>query len=146
MQGVYYYRNHRLIKYGGWEGLFEKQVTNTQSWGKSRLTSPARFIVTLGSIQTRPVSTFRVILPCDCNESPMKNGSGGKSRGEKKTFTSAAQHRYDNEGKKANSAGNKKRRQNPQPPHLTLVSETADLQSMLLLLQQKKRRRSQSRS
>ena len=40
MQGVYYYRNHRLIKYGGWEGLFGETKTNMENLGKIEINVP----------------------------------------------------------------------------------------------------------
>ena len=110
MQGVYYYRNHRLIKYGGWEGLFGETSDEHGKLGKIEINVPGPLYRHFGLDPNKTgfdlPGDFAMRLQRVANE---KRQWGQIARGEKKTFTGAAQHRYDNEGKKANSAGNKKR-------------------------------------
>ena len=108
MQGIYYYRNQRLIKYGGWEGLLGETNDEHGKLGKIEVNVPASLHRHFGLDPNKTAfdlpGDFAMRLRQLADE---KCQWGQIANGDSKSFMAAAKHRYDNEGKKA-KAGSKK--------------------------------------
>lgn len=124
MQGIYYYRNQRLIKYGGWEGLFGETNDEHGKLGKIEVNVPASLHRHFGLDPNKTAfdlpGDFAMRLRQLADE---KYLWGQIANGERKSFTGAAKHRYKFEGEGKNAkAASKKERANTPPNTATRAS------------------------
>jgi len=102
MQGLYLYRNDRLIDYGGWQRLLGDTNDEHDKCGKILVDIPSEYYEEFG---LNPTKT-EVNLPAEFMRK-LSNKIGEKIRwgqinsGKEIGFRKAIRHRYDNEGKKA---------------------------------------------
>jgi hypothetical protein len=100
MQGLYIYRNNRLIDYGGWHGLFSTRDEHSKL-AKIEVHLPPSANKYFGLNPTKTdlhlPSEFMRLLHKE-NEGKRKWGDIGSSK--KMPFSIAADHRYRNDGKK----------------------------------------------
>jgi hypothetical protein len=127
MQGIYYYRNDRLIKYGGWEGLFGEANDEHDKLAKIEIQVPGNLHRHFGLDPNK--TSFE--LPGDFAsrlgvDARAKRQWGQIEKGAKKPFLDAAAYRYRNEGKKAATkkpkppvGGDKKVGKDTNPPPTT---------------------------
>lgn len=110
MQGLYLYRNRRLIQYGGWQGLFGEALEEHHKLGAIHIDIPAKHGNWFGLNPTKtnmelPME-FRELLREKCEE---LRSWGQIQKGKQKSFGQAFDYRYRNEGKKSPSTRPKPR-------------------------------------
>ena len=114
MQGLYIYRNDRLIDYGGWKGLNEKTtIDEHQKLGRIAIHIPADYTSWFNLSPTK----IDVKLPNDFLERIKPEYLEERrwqdiKRGKKISFPAANTFRYDNEGKRADKRATKGKRTN----------------------------------
>jgi len=109
MQGLYIYRNERLIQYGGWNGLYGDTNEEHNKLGKILIDIPPGSESVFGLSPTKtdiqvPMEFLRKLrsyLDKPKQWGQIKNGA-------KIDFLTAFDHRYRNEGKKARKPANTK--------------------------------------
>jgi hypothetical protein len=115
MQGLYIYRNDRLIQYGGWQGIFGGNGNRNDphaTYGKIFVDIPADHIKTFGLNPTKtevklPKEFLRRLL----EDSNKQRKWGPIENGKKMTFFEAFDKRYRNDGnafKKRQEKGGKR--------------------------------------
>ena len=87
MQGVYYYRNQRLIKYGGWEGLFGETNDEHGKLGKIEIDVPGPLYRHFGLDPNKTGFDLPGDFAMRLQRMLMKIDSGGKSRKAKKSLS-----------------------------------------------------------
>ena len=111
MQGLYLYRNDRLIEYGSWHGLFGLTNDEHDKCAKILIDIPPQHSSWFGMNPTKtdmslPGEFMRILS----DESGINRRWGAIKNGKEMPFLTAATYRYDNEGKKA------KKKAPPPPP------------------------------
>jgi|APSaa5957512535_1039671.scaffolds.fasta_scaffold46753_1 hypothetical protein len=112
MQGLYIYRNNRLIDYGGWKGLNEKFTLEEHTKvGRIAIHIPADYTSSFNLSPTKidvklPNDFLERIKPEYLKERRWQDIKGGKEI----SFPRACKFRYDNEGKKADKRAAKRSR------------------------------------
>ena len=101
MQGLYLYRNSRLIQYGGWHNMYGDTTEEHNKLGKILIDLPPEYSKQFGLNPTKS----EIKLPLDFLEkvraiADEERGWGDIKRGKKLTFSQAFDYRYRNEGKK----------------------------------------------
>jgi hypothetical protein len=115
MQGLYLYRNHRLIEYGGWHNLLGDVNEEHDKCGLILIEIPPKYSEEFG---LNPTKT-EVQLPDEFMEK-LNSKVGEKTRwgtiksGKEITYREAIDYRYRNEGKKAINRDKKKALQKKQ--------------------------------
>ena len=110
MQGLYLYRNDRLIQYGGWNGMYGHTQEEHNKLGKVTIHIPPKYEKEFGLSPTKT----DIQLPLDFirqlrSKLDEKRQWGQIKGGVKMTFSTAFDHRYRNEGKvKSKKVGSKK--------------------------------------
>lgn len=103
MQGLYIYRNDRLIQYGGWQRMIggsSETIDPHHTLGKIFVDIPADHIKLFGLNPTKTgVSLPQEFLRRLLEDSNQKRKWGAIKGGAEMTFTQAYKHRYNNEGK-----------------------------------------------
>jgi hypothetical protein len=110
MQGLYLYRNDRLIEYGSWHGLFGLTNDEHDKCAKILIDIPSQHSSWFGMNPTKtdmslPGEFMRILS----NESGINRRWGAIKNGKEVPFLTAATYRYDNEGKKAKKAATGKK-------------------------------------
>lgn len=108
MQGLYIYRNERLIQYGGWNGLFGDTDEEHNKLGKIAIHVPPGYEGDFGLSPTKN----QLYLPTDFLNMVKKKMEEPRQWGQiknssKLSFSEAFKHRYNNEGKGAAKAKTK---------------------------------------
>lgn len=101
MQGLYLYRNSRLIQYGGWHNMYGDTTEEHNKLGKILIDLPSEYSKQFGLNPTKS----EIKLPLKFLERVKALGDeekawGDVKRGKKMTFSQAFDYRYRNEGKK----------------------------------------------
>ena len=105
MQGLYLYRNDRLIEYGSWHGLFGLTNDEHDKCAKIFIDIPSQHSTWFGMNPTKtdmslPDEFMRILS----DESGISRRWGDIKKGKEMPFLTAATYRYKNEGKKAKKA------------------------------------------
>lgn len=101
MQGLYLYRNSRLIQYGGWHNMYGDTTEEHNKLGKILIDLPPEYSKQFGLNPTKS----EIKLPIEFLErvkaiADEEKAWGDIKRGKKLTFSQAFDYRYRNEGKK----------------------------------------------
>lgn len=108
MQGLYIYRNDRLIQYGGWSSLYGETNEEHNKLGKILIEIPAGSEAVFGLDPTKtemqlPLEFLRKLR----KHLDRKKQWGQVKKGSKMSFSDAFDYRYRNEGKKAKKPSSK---------------------------------------
>jgi hypothetical protein len=111
MQGLYIYRNDRLIQYGGWNGMYGDMLEPHKTLGKVSVDIPPGYEAEFGLSPTKtdirlPMEFAKQLL--DRLSEPKQWGQIKKGSKSKLTFREAFEHRYKTEGKPAKLKESKK--------------------------------------
>ena len=110
MQGLYLYRNGRLIEYGSWHGLFGQTNDEHDKCAMILIDIPAQHSSWFGMNPTKtdmsiPDEFLRILY----DDAGTGRRWGAIKNGAEMPFLAAAQYRYNNEGKKTKKTSSKKK-------------------------------------
>ena len=143
MQGLYLYRNDRLIDYGGWQRLLGDTNDEHDKCGKIFVEIPPKYYEEFG---LNPTKT-EVNLPAEfmrklSNKIDEKIRWGQINSGKEIGFRKAIRHRYDNEGKKAINRDKKREQHKKQEVTGTDINQSESTQTKVPLAPSSKSRTS----
>jgi hypothetical protein len=127
MQGLYLYRNNRLIDYGGWQRLLGDTNDEHDKCGKILIDIPSKYYEEFGLNPTKTeVNLPEEFMRKLSNKIGEKTRWGQINRGKELGFRKIIRYRYDNEGKKAIDRDKKKSQQEKQGTSDTVTNGLGD--------------------
>jgi len=130
MQGIYLYRNHRLIDYGGWHRLLGDTNDEHDKCGKILIDIPSKYYEYFGLNPTKTeVNLPEEFMRKLSNKINQTIRWGRIKKGKEMNFKQAVSYRYYNEGQKAINRDKKKVLNNKQGLKVTDAAGTGFAQT-----------------